>query len=170
MDISIPNDLETPLTDDNFKNLTSERSDRLNELLIEQLNARDIINRESQERIDEFLQGTQSEVNFDPSYIEFFRESQERIESLNKLYQRLQDGEKPQQKEIEELNRRIESASSFFTGINEALSSNLNTIETKTNSLIRELQRLSTTYENELITNRDRKKRLEDLKKQKQNQ
>lgn len=170
MDISIPNDLETPLTDDNFKNLTSERSDRLNELLVEELNARDIINRESQERIDEFLQSTQSEVNFDPSYIEFFRESQERIESLKKLYQRLQDGEKPQQKEIEELNRRIESASSFFTGINEALSSNLNTIETKTNSLIRELQRLSTTYENELITNRDRKKRLEDLKKQKQNQ
>lgn len=163
------NDIKPSSLNENIIDQGSERSERLNSLLLKELKARDLINHESDERIDQFLQNAQSDINFDPSYIEFFSESQKRIDKLKNRYQRLQNGEYPTDDEIIELNKRIEAATSFFSGINEALSINLNKIELQTSVLIRQIHdNLIKAYEAELLTQRDLKKKLEDLKKQKQ--
>lgn len=169
MDDKFIKDLDGPSLNENLSliNQASERSERLNSLLIDELRARDIVNQESQKRIDQFLQNAQSEVNFDPSYIEFFAESQKRIDSLMNRYQRLQNGEAPQEEEIIELEQRIDAATSFFSGINEALSINLSKIESQTNSYKKQIPYLISTYENELLTKRDLTKKLEDLTRQK---
>lgn len=169
MEDSIISKLEPPPLTESSIIQGSERSERLNELLLKELKVRDIVNQESQERIDQFLQNAQSEVNFDPSYIEFFSESQERIDILNDRYDRLMKGEMPRPEEIEELEQRINAATSFFSGINTALSTKLTKIETKTNLLkTKQIPELIILYENELLENRKLKKNLEELKSQKQ--
>lgn len=146
----------------------SERSERINQLLEKEIEARNTIVQNSKERLYEFLRNANADVCFDPAHIDFFTDAQQRIDFLTDRLNRLSRGEKPSPAEIEEVERRVDAAGSFFSGINEPLSAQLELIENQTQALYKKISMQIREYEDELLKNRELKQKIAEKVQQRQ--
>jgi predicted Zn-dependent peptidase len=133
---------------------SSERDKFLQQRLFEEISARDRLNRNTDERAESFISGIRDDLGYDPSFIDYFNQSKQRIIQLKAKIARAKLGDITAE-ELEETKNRVDSAIGLLNDQPESLQRQLGTIEQKTQILLtKTIPAAIQSYEREIILNR----------------
>jgi hypothetical protein len=141
----------------------SECEEFLQARLFEELAARDRLNRDTDERSEQFIAAAQDIVYYDPAFVDFFTQSRRRIADLKAKIARVRAGDVSRH-DIEETKKMVSAVIGLFNDQPESLQRSISSLERKTQVLMNAtIPTAITAYERELVENRALRRRLEEL-------
>jgi hypothetical protein len=115
--------------------MKTERDQVFQARLFEEPSARDLLNRDTASRTEEFIAAVRSDVCYDPAFIEFFSNSQQRIEELTAKLEGVRSG-RITQADIDETKARVNSVISLLAEQPDSIQKQISALEQKTHQLM----------------------------------
>jgi hypothetical protein len=142
----------------------SERDAVLQARLYEELRARDALNQDTDSRIAAFSGTANQDPCYDPLFIEFFSQTQAKVDHLRERLQDIRAG-KITEADIAETQRRVAALTPFIVERQDSIHKHITTLEKRTGQIVaQKIPRAIAELEKQLELNKKLRQKLRELR------